>query len=264
MASIPNVTLKRLISTVPRFKKILSQASGRDVNESDTVTIVTDMLQEVFGYDKYQEITREYAIQGTYCDLAIKTNGKVDYLIEVKAIGLDLKESHMRQAIGYASREGIKWVVLTNGLKWEIHRVSLENKVVNEKVFELDFLEINPRKSDDQEKLFILCKRGVAKDLMDELYQHKQSVNRYTVGALIISEPVISAIKRELRKFKSGLKVSDEEIQTMVKEEILKRDLIESEAAQEAKKSIRKILNKAKKKKAIGKIKPQETANSEA
>jgi len=95
MASIPTATSKRLISSVPKFKRILSRASERDVNESDTVTIVTDMLEEVFGYDKYKEITREYSISGTYCDLAIKRNGKVDYLIEVKAIGLSLKDGKL-------------------------------------------------------------------------------------------------------------------------------------------------------------------------
>jgi len=73
MANIPATTSKRLVACVPKFRKILSRAQERDVNESDTVTIVTDMLEEVFGFDKYSEITREYAIQGTYYDLAIKS-----------------------------------------------------------------------------------------------------------------------------------------------------------------------------------------------
>lgn len=72
MPSIPSVVSKRIQSAVPKFRKILENAKERDVNESDTVTIVTDMLEEVFGFDKYSDITREYAIQGTYCDLAIK------------------------------------------------------------------------------------------------------------------------------------------------------------------------------------------------
>jgi len=92
VTNISSTVTKRLISAVPKFKKVLTQAKERDVNESDTVTIVTDMLEEVFGFDKYSEITREFAIQGTYCDLAIKTGKQVDYLIEVKAIGLDLKD----------------------------------------------------------------------------------------------------------------------------------------------------------------------------
>ena len=93
MSNIPAVVAKRLTSSVPKFKKVLAKAKERDVNESDTVTIITDMLEEIFGFDKYTDITREYGIQGTYCDLAIKSNKKIEYLIEVKAIGLELNRN---------------------------------------------------------------------------------------------------------------------------------------------------------------------------
>jgi len=73
MSSIPAASVKRISAAVPKFRKILIKAKERDVNESDTVTIVTDILEEVFGFDKYTEITREYSIQGTFCDLAIKS-----------------------------------------------------------------------------------------------------------------------------------------------------------------------------------------------
>jgi len=97
-------------------------AKDRDINESDTVVIITDMLSNVFGFDKYAEITSELAIRGTFCDLAIKVDGNVKYLIEVKANGLDLKESHLRQAVGYGAQHGIQWVVLTNGIVWELYK----------------------------------------------------------------------------------------------------------------------------------------------
>jgi len=244
MANIPTITSKRLISKVPKFKRTLKTAHERDVNEADTVTIVTDILEEVFGFDKYMEITREYAIQGTYCDLAVKVKNKIEYLLEVKAIGVDLKDSHLRQAVNYAAKEGIKWVVLTNAINWEIHRVNVKGKVVNERLFKFDFLDLNPRKQDDQETLFLLCKRGVDKDLIDELYQYRQSINRYTVGAILLTDGVISAVRRELRKLKTGLKVGSDEIKDMISEQVIKRDLIESETAKAANKQIKKALNK--------------------
>ncbi|MBT5029343.1 MAG: restriction endonuclease subunit R [Nitrospinaceae bacterium] len=260
MASIPTITSKRIASVVPKFKKILEQARERDVNESDTVTIITDILEEVFGFDKYAEITREYAIQGTYCDLAIKIGKKVEYLIEVKAIGIDLKDTHLRQAVNYASQEGIRWVVLTNGIIWQVYRVTLEERVESTKLIEFDFTKLNPRKKDEQEMLFLLCKRGVQKDLIDEFYEYRQTVNRYTVGAVLLTEPVISVVRREVRKIKDGLKVSDEEIKELISNEVLKRDLVESESAQEAQKSIHKLLKKRLKTKA----KPSQPISSKA
>ena len=53
-------------------------------------------------------------------------DGKIEYLIEVKAIGLSLKENHLRQALGYGANNGIPWVVLTNGLVWELYRIKFE------------------------------------------------------------------------------------------------------------------------------------------
>jgi len=87
MANIPAVVSKRLIANIPKFKKILENARKRDVNESDTVTIVTDMLEQVFGFDKYSEITREFKTKGLRCDFAIKSGEEIEYLLEVKAIG---------------------------------------------------------------------------------------------------------------------------------------------------------------------------------
>jgi len=241
MSKVPALTLKRFSSAVPKFKKILEQAKERDVNESDTVTIVTDMLEEIFGFDKYSEITREFAIQGTYCDLAIKTEKTVDYLIEVKAIGLGLKDNHLKQAVNYASREGIRWVVLTNGINWQIHRVTLDTKVTSEELCSINMTEVNPKKGEDASLLFLLCKRSLIKDNIDKFYEHKQSFNRYTVGALLSTEAVSSVVRRELRKIKPGIKVSAEDIQVMIKDEVLKRDIIDSESGLEAQKAVKKF-----------------------
>lgn len=58
--------------------------------------IVSDMLAEVFGFDKYSEVTRELCIRGTYCDLAVRIDQKLRFLIEVKAIGTELKDQHVK------------------------------------------------------------------------------------------------------------------------------------------------------------------------
>lgn len=256
MSNIPTAVAKRLISAVPKFKRILEKAKERDVNEADTVTIIVDMLAQVFGFDKYSEITKEYAIQGrTYCDLAIKTGKRIEYLIEVKAIGLDLNDRHLKQAVNYAAREGIKWVVLTNGIKWEIHRVTLENKIQNEKLFAFDFIEINHRQADQQELLFLLCKRGVEKDLIDDYYEFRQSVNRYTIGALLLTDSITSAVRRELRKLKPGIKVDIEEIKNLIHNEVIKREVLKSEAGIEANKQLSKFLKKQQRAKKQSKIK---------
>jgi len=134
MANIPKKVLDRFVKQTARFQKILKTAVNNDLNEADTVTIVTDILSDVFGYDKYSEITSEYQIRNTYCDLAIKISDEVKYLLEVKSISLSLKESHLKQAVDYGAHEGIQWVVLTNGLIWRVYSIVLKKAIEFEKV----------------------------------------------------------------------------------------------------------------------------------
>lgn len=247
MTNTPSIVVKRLINNVPKFQKILKQAKENDINEADTVTIITDILEQVFGFDKYSEITREYAIKGTYCDLAIKNEKAIEYLIEVKAIGLDLKNNHLNQAVGYASKEGIKWVVLTNGISWQIYRVTLDKKVHAKQLFEFEFTDINIRKKDAQDLIFLLCKRGVEKDLIDNYYQHRQSVNEYTLGALLITDPVLNTLRRELRKFKPGIKVDISELRDILSHDIIKRAVQTNDAGVEAGKKISRFIKQQNK-----------------
>lgn len=100
--AVPKRVADRIAAGIKKFKPVVEAAKARDVNESDTSMIVTDMLSDVFGFDKYSEITREYAIRGTYCDLATKIEEKLQTLIEVKAIGVNLRDNHMKQAVDYA------------------------------------------------------------------------------------------------------------------------------------------------------------------
>src|SRR5215216_7355482 len=168
MPTIATKVKDRLTTGIKRFMPILSSAKTRDVNESDTVTIVTDMLSEIFGFDKYSEITSEYVIRGTYVDLAIKIDGKLELLIEVKAIGLDLKDAYVKQSIDYAANQGIEWVVLTNGGKWQIYKVTFGKPVGQELVIDIDFMNVNPKSTVDLDNLYLLTKEGIGRSVLGD------------------------------------------------------------------------------------------------
>ena len=161
MASIPKRVFDRFSKSVPRFQKVLQIAKDRDVNESDTVSILNDVFGEIFGYDKYLEVTSEVAIRSTFCDLALKVDEKIQFLVEAKAIGIELKETHMRQAIDYGANQGVQWVVLTNGIDWRIYRIRFEQPINYDLVCSFDFLSLNHRDEKDQECLFMLTKEGL-------------------------------------------------------------------------------------------------------
>ena len=99
------------------------------MGEADTVVIVTAMLEEVFGYDRFLEITSEHAVKSTYCDLATKIEGVLQALIEVKAIGHELKDTHVKQAVDYAANQGVDYVLLTNGVSWRVYKVNFAKPI---------------------------------------------------------------------------------------------------------------------------------------
>jgi len=240
MATISKRVTERLTKQTRKFQNILKSAADRDINESDTVVIIGDMLSDVFGYDKYSDITSEYQIKSTFCDLAIKIDGNVKYLVEVKAIGLDLKDSHVNQAVGYGSQHGIQWVILTNGLEWEIYRIKFEKPVSHDLLTKFNFLDLNPRKKDDHERLFLLCKEGLTKAVIEEYLEHIQSVNKFMISAILQSETCLNLIRRELRRVSPGLRVEIEEIEEILISDVLKRDVVEGDKAKDAHSQVKK------------------------
>ena len=104
MARVPKKVADRFATTVGAFQRVLADAKDRDVNESDTVTIITDILSDVLGYNKYSDITSEQAIRGTYCDLAVKHDGKVQFLIEVKGMCCNFQKEAGERWVGSSRR----------------------------------------------------------------------------------------------------------------------------------------------------------------
>ncbi len=238
MASIPNKVADRLAIGIKRFQPVITSAKSRDVNESDTVIIVTDMLADVFGYDKYAEITSELCIRGTSCDLAIKLDGKLRVLMEVKAIGSELKDSHVKQAIDYAANQGIEWVVLTNAAQWRIYHVTFAQPIGHDLVEQFDFLALNAKSEGHLESLYLLAKDGLLRSVLEEYHLQRQAMSRFFLAAMIISDPVLDVVRRELRRISPGVKIEVEEIRGILAEEVIKRDVMEGDRAEDARRKI--------------------------
>jgi len=245
MPPIPKKVADRLVAGIKRFQPILAASKARDIGEADTVTIITDMLADVFGYDKFSEITAEHGIRGTYCDLATKVDGTVQTLYEAKAIGLELKDPHVKQAVDYAANKGVDWVVLTNGVRWRIYKVTFAKPIDQEMVVEIDFCALNAKSQSDLETLYLLCKEGWTKSVLGDYELQKQALSRFFLGALVLSDAVLDVIRRELRRVSPDVKIETEQIKAVLSNEVLKREVIDGEKAEEARKKIARAASKS-------------------
>lgn len=241
----PKKVFERLVAGVKRYQPILAAAKARDVGEADTVTIIKDMLADVFGYDKYAEVTSEFAIRGNYCDLALKIDGQLETLIEVKAIGLDLKEHHVKQAIDYAANQGVDWVLLTNGICWRVYRVIFAKPIDQELVVDLDFSALSARSEADLDLLYLWCKEGWQRSVLGEYHTQKQALSRFFVGAMLQTEPVLDVIRRELRRVSPDVRIDVDQIKAVLINEVMKREVLEGDKAEDARKKVAKAASKA-------------------
>jgi predicted type IV restriction endonuclease len=245
MAKVPNRVADRLSAALKRFQPIVQSAKSRDVNESDTVIIVTDLMSELFGYDKYSEITSEYSIRSTFCDLATKIDGKTQCLIEVKAIGLDLKDSHTKQAVDYAANEGVEWVALTNGAQWKVYKVIFSKPINQELVVDFDILELSHKRDEDIETLFLLAREGFQKSALGDYSEQREALSRFCIAAMLQTETILDVVRRELRRMSPDVRIDNEQIKNVLLQEVLKRDVLEGEKADEARKKVAKSAHRA-------------------
>lgn len=245
---IPKRTHDRLVAGLKRYQPLVSKLRERDISEADTVTVIKDMLSDVFGYDKYTELTSEQQIRGTFCDLAIRVEGKVYYLAEVKSAGTNLNNTHLRQAVNYGAHQGIEWVILTNAITWKIYRIKFVKPIDWEEVFCFDIPTLSSRSSDDLSKLYMLCREAISADALDQFHQQAQIVNRYVIAELLQSEAVTTVVRREMRRLFNNLKVSEDELRTIMANDVIKRDTLDGENALTARTLIKKAVSNAARK----------------
>ena len=260
--AVPNRVRERISANLKRLAPILLQQKARDVSEADTVTLVKDLLSDVFGFDKYSELTSEFAIRGTFCDLAIKIEDKLVQLVEVKAIGISLDDRHVKQAVDYAANQGVEWVVLTNGIGWRLYHVVFSKPIDKRLIIELDLSNMEAKKDDDLEKLFLFTKEGFKKGAHIELRDKQDATSRYMLAALLLNnENVVGAIRRELRRVVDVL-AEDDELIRVLRDEVIKRDAMEGPAAEEAMRRVAKAGGRSIVTRAKPEIQSEEAASS--
>ena len=263
--NIPAKFTKRVSENIKKYQDIVVNLKKKDANESDTVRVVAGLLECIFGYNRFKEVTSEYGIGATSCDLAVMSpKKKVKYLIEVKAASSALNDKHIRQAIDYGARAGVNWVILTNAEQWFLYKIKFGKPIDKELVFEFNFLSINHKSNKDMELLYVLSKEGDDKSSLEDYYFSKQAKSKFIIGALLNSDDVHALIRKKLKAMFEDIKITDSEIGEIITNDILKREIIDSEESKKARKEVEKNLKKTDKKKNDTKVKEVSSASKES
>ena len=180
----------------------------------------------------------------------MKINGKIKLLIEAKAIGIELKDAHVRQIIDYAANEGLDWVILSNGLTWRIYKVIFAKPIQSVLVGVINSLDLKYKNKEDISKIYILTKEAISKSSLDQFFTQKQATDKFMLGNLLCTDNVLNILKKELRQIFPDIKVQSDEIKNVLLHEVIKRELLEGEDSDNAKRKINKVIRKREKQEA--------------
>jgi Type I restriction enzyme R protein N terminus (HSDR_N) len=233
----------RITAQLKTYQGILAQAMKKDSSEGDTVVIVTDMVADILGYDKYQDLSSEHAIRGTYVDLMVSVDSKPRFLIEVKAVGTDLKDSYIKQAVDYAANKGVDWVILTNAITWRVYKVVFAKPIDKVLVCELNALEADRKGPEAIECFGNLSLEAFSKDTLSDWFHEKQITSKFSIAALLLSDALLDSLRLQIRRL-TKIQVDIDDLRSLLTDEVIKRELIDGDEAKSATAFLKKLLKR--------------------
>ena len=170
-------------------------------------------------------------------------------IVEVKAIGINLNEQHVTQAVNYAVNieRGVEWVIVTNGMNWRVYKVIFAKPIDQDLVIEINFAPDAPKNANDVEVLYLFSKEGWLKRELDQQHKRTKVLGRFFLGAIIRSDPVLDVVRKILRKVSPEVRIDIEEIKSELESGVIRRDVLEGDKADEAQKKMAKVANKIRK-----------------
>lgn len=201
---------RELKKYIPVFK----QAHELNINEAETSLRIGKFLEDVLGYDVFQDITKEHTIKDRFVDYAIKLNGKVAFFIEIKQAGVDLREKHIEQASNYAANAGVAWVALTNGRCWQLYHLTFDDGIQSDLIWRADIL--NDDFKDAASKIALLHKKAVLKGEHEDYYAKVKALSAKSIVQAIFQENTLRAIRLHLKK-STGISVDEQDLVSGIK-----------------------------------------------
>lgn len=182
----------------------------RDANEGDTRLLVTDVLVDVLGYDKYADLSTEYQTRGEFADYGLRIDGQLVAMIEVKRAAQKLTERHLRQVESYGLKEGVNWLILTNAVEWRLYRLDTDGASPVEVTLAYTWnLETLSRA--DVEAFLDLHKQMVKRGRLEAAWTRISALSAPNLRQRLLSNKVVTAVRLDVKR-ESGLNATDDEV----------------------------------------------------
>jgi predicted type IV restriction endonuclease len=196
----PNI-IRQLKKYVPHLLK----AQEDNLNEADTLQIIIKVFEDVLGYDTLSEISREMEIKSKYVDLTIKIDAKIKFLVEGKSAATKLRDRHIEQGERYAAEGNIPWILLTNGVEWNLYHLTFDEGIDYERVFSATIAEEADSLAKAADLLALLHRQAIKTGEHEEFWKRRAALSAVSIGKAIFNEDVLLFIRREIRRLEGSL-----------------------------------------------------------
>jgi hypothetical protein len=116
--------------------------------------------------------------------------------------------------------------------------------IEQELVVDINFSTLSPRSEHDLDLLYLWCKEGWQRSVLGEYQAQKQALSRFFIGAMLQTEPVLEIIRRELKRVSPDVRIDLDQLKQVLISEVIKRDVLEGDKADEARKKIARTASK--------------------
>lgn len=165
-------------------------------------------------------------MRGEFADYGVRIDKQLVGFIEVKRAAQKLNVRHLRQVETYAVKEGLEWVILTNGQVWQAYHVfaATGQQVEVNLALEVDLLgEESPSKK--VEALFYLHRGALKRNLIDDLWKRKAATAPPALADVLLTEPVLDAVRKAIRTA-SKYNPDTDELARILRSEVIRPELV--------------------------------------
>jgi hypothetical protein len=135
-------------------------------------------------------------------------------------------------------------VALTNGNIWKVFRVIFARPIDAELVLDIDLLALSHKSAAQLESLYLLTRESMLKSGLYAYRDQVQATSKFYLAAVVLSDAVLETARRELRRL-SDVTLSVDDLRAALKQEVIKREVLEGDKADAAKRKVTKAAGKA-------------------
>lgn len=231
MIKVPTKFKKSMASELKKFVPHVQGllAKGKSSTEDDARIIINDILGDVLGYDKYNDLKTEYKDRNGRLDYVVKLSegphakkkDKFDFVIEAKAACIELKGDHINQTLAYCLTASIDYFILTNARDWQLYKVTKsKNKSDAQLIWDIN---LNDGSDIDSlvDEMYVLSKHAYLDGKWDFVSDHSKATDSADIMAIVYSDKFIKTICRSIKEL-HDVKVVDDVIKEVLMDKVFK------------------------------------------